>query len=60
MAITKISAITAARLAKTASTICSLTTTILLNSLNGTGTSSSILDKLEYSLALFAKDISKL
>lgn len=60
MALEKIDIIKATRLAKNASIVCSLTMTILLDSLNGMGTSTSILDKLENMVALINRDMSKI
>lgn len=60
MALTKVDIIKATRLAKNASIVCSLTMTILLDSLNGMGTSASILDKLENILAILTRDMSQI
>jgi hypothetical protein len=60
LALTKVDIIKATRLAKNASIVCSLTMTILLDSLNGMRTSTSILDKLENIVALINRDMSKI
>jgi hypothetical protein len=60
LAIVKINIITAAHLARSAANISSITTKILLDSLNGIGTSSSLIDKIETELTHISKSCSKL